>query len=285
MNYTILSTVWRAPTLRQLSVSTGPTLKGFCQNITSMFTYPLEVNADWTAAVQTSPAPPSGKADHIFILLLQTYKQRLRQDKPVLHNCPELSDQTVQLSRTVWDHRRTGTHHKAHWRHYAKINAWSTSSQRPRINGKVHFNLVECDPLPTDLVTWTWDWTPPSAAGSLTWGLATTPPHWPQVLVSAQTACYLLHLNYVKIRCSTILGLINDGDESANRQEVKVPVSWCYDNNLYLIINKTKKIILDNRKLQEATTSLLFQVLWCAHFSLTSPGLPTLKRWFDLPAC
>ncbi len=63
------------------------------------------------------------------------------------------------------------------------------------------------------------------------------------------------------------------------------PVSWCYDNNLYLNINKTKEMIVDCGKLQEAIRSLLRgsavacsflvdlywtvhteMVVWAAHF-------------------
>lgn len=54
---------------------------------------------------------------------------------------------------------------------------------------------------------------------------------------------------------TTILGLVTNDDEPAYRQEVLV--SWCYDNNLCLNISKTKEMIVDCGKLQEATRSLL----------------------------
>ncbi|KAL7831607.1 hypothetical protein AOLI_G00291550 [Acnodon oligacanthus] len=49
---------------------------------------------------------------------------------------------------------------------------------------------------------------------------------------------------------TTILGLINDGDETAYRDEVSTLSEWCHDNNLCLNISKTKKMIVDYRKLQ-----------------------------------
>ncbi len=47
---------------------------------------------------------------------------------------------------------------------------------------------------------------------------------------------------------STLIGLIQDGDESANRQEVKELAVWCSLNNLELNILKTVEMIVDFRK-------------------------------------
>ncbi len=46
---------------------------------------------------------------------------------------------------------------------------------------------------------------------------------------------------------TTLIGLIQDGDESANRQEVKEPATWCSLNNLELNTLKTVEMIVDFR--------------------------------------
>ncbi len=47
---------------------------------------------------------------------------------------------------------------------------------------------------------------------------------------------------------STLIGLIQDGDESANRQEVKELAVWCSLNNLELNTLKTVEMIVDFRR-------------------------------------
>ena len=45
-----------------------------------------------------------------------------------------------------------------------------------------------------------------------------------------------------------MLGLINDNDETAYREEVRDLAVWCQDNNLSLNVNKTKELIVNYRK-------------------------------------
>ncbi len=47
---------------------------------------------------------------------------------------------------------------------------------------------------------------------------------------------------------TTLIGLIQEGDESANRQEVKEPAIWCSLNNLELNTLKTLEMIVDFRR-------------------------------------
>ncbi len=47
---------------------------------------------------------------------------------------------------------------------------------------------------------------------------------------------------------TTLIGLIQDGDESANRQEVKELAIWCSLNNLELNTLKTLEMIVDFRR-------------------------------------
>ncbi|KAF7686639.1 hypothetical protein HF521_015032 [Silurus meridionalis] len=47
---------------------------------------------------------------------------------------------------------------------------------------------------------------------------------------------------------TTLIGLIQDGDESAYKQEVKQLVLWCSQNNLELNTLKTVEMIVDFRK-------------------------------------
>ena len=39
---------------------------------------------------------------------------------------------------------------------------------------------------------------------------------------------------------TTLVGLITDNDETANREEVRELALWCQDNNLSLNVSKTK---------------------------------------------
>ena len=47
---------------------------------------------------------------------------------------------------------------------------------------------------------------------------------------------------------TTVVGLITDNDETAYREVVRELAVWCQDNNLSLIVSKTKELIVDYRK-------------------------------------
>ena len=47
---------------------------------------------------------------------------------------------------------------------------------------------------------------------------------------------------------TTVVGLITDNDETAYREEVRDLAVCCKDNNLSLIVSKTKDLIMDYRK-------------------------------------
>eukprot|EP00061_Rhincodon_typus_P003914 g21288.t1 len=47
---------------------------------------------------------------------------------------------------------------------------------------------------------------------------------------------------------TTIMGRISNNDESRYRREIERCVTWCNENNLYLIVSKTKELIVDFRK-------------------------------------
>jgi hypothetical protein len=51
-----------------------------------------------------------------------------------------------------------------------------------------------------------------------------------------------------KFADDTVVGLVNDDNETANREEVSDLVVWCQDNNLSLNVTKTKKLIVNYRK-------------------------------------
>ena len=50
----------------------------------------------------------------------------------------------------------------------------------------------------------------------------------------------------------TVVGLITINDEIAYREEVKALGVWCQENNRSIKVNKTKEMIGDFRKPQEA---------------------------------
>ncbi len=56
---------------------------------------------------------------------------------------------------------------------------------------------------------------------------------------------------------TTVVGLIQDNDELAYREEVSHLVDWCRTNNLVLNLDKTKEVIVDFRKHQPTHTPLL----------------------------
>ena len=45
-----------------------------------------------------------------------------------------------------------------------------------------------------------------------------------------------------------VVGLITDNNETSYREEVRDLAVWCRNNNLYLNLIKTKKMIVDYRK-------------------------------------
>lgn len=47
---------------------------------------------------------------------------------------------------------------------------------------------------------------------------------------------------------TTLVGLIQDNDETAYRQEIQHLVEWCRENDLILNMAKTKEIIVDYRR-------------------------------------
>ena len=55
---------------------------------------------------------------------------------------------------------------------------------------------------------------------------------------------------------TTVVGLINNDDDSAYREEVHQLINWCDKNNLQLNVNKTKEIIVDFRKEKMSHTPL-----------------------------
>lgn len=55
----------------------------------------------------------------------------------------------------------------------------------------------------------------------------------------------------------TVMGLMNNNDETSYREEVEQLVSWCNDNNLSLNVDTTKEIVVDLRR-TPADHSLLF---------------------------
>ena len=48
----------------------------------------------------------------------------------------------------------------------------------------------------------------------------------------------------------TVVGLINNNDETAYRKDVRALGVWGQENNLTLNVNKTKEMIVDFRKQQ-----------------------------------
>jgi hypothetical protein len=63
--------------------------------------------------------------------------------------------------------------------------------------------------------------------------------------------CTAKHDSYTIIKFAddtTVVGLITDYDETANREEVRDQAVWCQDNNLSLNVSKTKELIVDYRK-------------------------------------
>ena len=53
----------------------------------------------------------------------------------------------------------------------------------------------------------------------------------------------------------TVVGLINNGDETTYRSQVSRLAVWCKDNNFCLNVKKTKEIVVDFRRAHQACPS------------------------------
>jgi hypothetical protein len=65
--------------------------------------------------------------------------------------------------------------------------------------------------------------------------------------------CVAMHASNSIIKFAddtTVVGLITNNDETADREEVKALGVWCQENNLTLYVNKTKELIVDFKKQQ-----------------------------------
>ncbi len=63
--------------------------------------------------------------------------------------------------------------------------------------------------------------------------------------------CTATHSSNVIIKFAddtTVIGLINDNDEMAYREEVSTLTKWCQENHLSLNIDKTKELVVDYRR-------------------------------------
>ena len=61
--------------------------------------------------------------------------------------------------------------------------------------------------------------------------------------------CVAMHDSIIKFTDDTIVvGLINNNDETAYREEVRALVEWCQENNLSLNVNQTKGQIANYRR-------------------------------------
>ena len=65
---------------------------------------------------------------------------------------------------------------------------------------------------------------------------------------------------------TTVVGLITNNDETADREEVRDLSVWCKDNNLSLNIIKTKEMIVDYRKRRTEHAPILIDVAVVAQF-------------------
>ncbi|KAI4880975.1 hypothetical protein NFI96_001097 [Prochilodus magdalenae] len=71
--------------------------------------------------------------------------------------------------------------------------------------------------------------------------------------------CTARHSSNVIIKFAddtTTVGLISNNNEEAYREEVSFLTHWCWENNLSLNINKTKKLIVDFRKQERVHTPI-----------------------------
>ncbi len=79
---------------------------------------------------------------------------------------------------------------------------------------------------------------------------------------------------------TTLIGLIQDSDESAYRQEVKELAVWCSLNNLELNMLKTVKMIVDFRRNPHALPhSPSWTALWLQWSHSDYWAAPSLRTW------
>ncbi len=79
---------------------------------------------------------------------------------------------------------------------------------------------------------------------------------------------------------TTLIGLIQDGDESAYRQDVKELAIWCSLNNLEINTLKTLEMIVDFRRNPPALPhSLSWTALWLQWSHSGSWEPPSLRTW------
>ncbi len=79
---------------------------------------------------------------------------------------------------------------------------------------------------------------------------------------------------------TTVIGLIQDGDESAYRQEVEQLAVWCSHNNLELNTLKTVEMIVDFRRNPlQSPHSLSWTALWLQWSHSGSWEPPSLRTW------
>ncbi len=71
--------------------------------------------------------------------------------------------------------------------------------------------------------------------------------------------CTATHSSNVIIKFAddtTVIGLITDNDETANREEVSTLTKWCQENHLSLNIDKTKELVVDFRRQSRVHTPI-----------------------------
>ncbi|KAL0159994.1 hypothetical protein M9458_043719, partial [Cirrhinus mrigala] len=88
---------------------------------------------------------------------------------------------------------------------------------------------------------------------------------------------FFLHLKLLKFADdTTLIGLIQDGEESAYRQKVKELAVWCHHNNLELNTLKTVEMIIDFRRnppalpplsIMDSTVATVETFKWVTHIN------------------
>ena len=82
---------------------------------------------------------------------------------------------------------------------------------------------------------------------------------------------------------TTVIGLIANVDESEYRDEINKLISWCNDNNLELIVNKTKEMIVDFRRKKPSPPSPLVidgrTVEIVQHFKFLGSTISSNLKW------
>ena len=81
---------------------------------------------------------------------------------------------------------------------------------------------------------------------------------------------------------TTLVGLINDNDETAYKEEVRDLSVWCQDKNLSLNVSKTKELIVDYRKRRSVQASILIDGVVSEEGPKNCQGLHPSHRLFSL---